>query len=129
MADGRVELRLNCDEALEIDSIPGDWASIFTNLFSNSLQHGFRGRDHGRIEIEVVLRERRLTIDYSDDGTGMAPETRKRVFDPFFTTDLQHGMGLGMHIVYNLVTQRFGGEIACDSEPGAGAHFHIEVPL
>jgi PAS domain S-box-containing protein len=59
----------------------------------------------------------------------MTAETLKRVFDPFFTTDLQHGMGLGMHIVYNLVTQRFGGEIACDSEPGAGAHFHIEVPL
>jgi signal transduction histidine kinase len=52
MADGRVELRLSCDEALEIDSIPGDWASIFTNLFSNSLQHGFRGRDHGRIDVE-----------------------------------------------------------------------------
>jgi hypothetical protein len=41
MADDRVELTLSCDEALEIDSIPGDWASIFTNLFTNSLQHGF----------------------------------------------------------------------------------------
>ena len=129
MADGRVELRLSCDEALEIDSIPGDWASIFTNLFSNSLQHGFRGRDHGRIDVEARISEGRLTVDHSDDGNGMTAETLKRVFDPFFTTDLQHGMGLGMHIVYNLVTQRFGGEIACDSEPGAGAHFHIEVPL
>jgi signal transduction histidine kinase len=128
MASDRVELRLNCDDALEIDSVPGDWSSIFTNLFINSLQHGFRGRDHGRIEVDVVLREGRLTVDYSDNGIGMVPETRKRVFDPFFTTDLQHGMGLGMHIVYNLVTQRFGGEIACDSEPGTGAHFHIEVP-
>jgi signal transduction histidine kinase len=128
MADSRVELVLKCDDALEVDSIPGDWASIFANLFSNSLQHGFRGHDHGRIEVEVVVREGGMTIDYSDNGTGMAPETRKRVFDPFFTTDLQHGMGLGMHIVYNLVTQRFGGEISCDSEPGTGAHFHIEVP-
>jgi signal transduction histidine kinase len=128
MADGRVELKLNCDDALELDSVPGDWASIFTNLFTNSLQHGFRGRDHGRIEIEVARHEGRLAVDYSDNGIGMATETRNRVFDPFFTTDLQQGMGLGMHIVYNLVTQRFGGEIACDSEPGAGAHFHIEVP-
>ena len=128
MSDGRVELKLDCDDALEIDSIPGDWASIFTNLFTNSLQHGFRGRDHGRIEVAVALREGRLTVDYSDNGIGMAPETRQRVFDPFFTTDLQQGMGLGMHIAYNLVTQRFGGEIACDSEPGTGAHFHIEVP-
>jgi signal transduction histidine kinase len=128
MSDARIELQLNCDDALEIDSIPGDWASIFTNLFTNSLQHGFGGRDHGRIDVEVALREGKLTVDYSDNGKGMAPETRNRVFDPFFTTDLQHGMGLGMHIVYNLVTQRFGGEIACDSEPGTGAHFHIEVP-
>ena len=128
MAPDRVELTLNCDEDLEIDSIPGDWASIFTNLFTNSLQHGFRGRDHGRIEVDVATREGRLTVDFSDDGMGMTADTRKRVFDPFFTTDLQQGMGLGMHIVYNLVTQRFGGEIACDSEPGAGAHFHIEVP-
>ena len=128
MAPDRVELKLNCDDALELDSVPGDWASIFTNLFTNSLQHGFRGRDHGRIEVDVAIREGRLTVDYSDNGNGMATETRNRVFDPFFTTDLQQGMGLGMHIVYNLVTQRFGGEIACDSEPGAGAHFHIEVP-
>lgn len=128
MADGHVELELNCDAALEIDSIPGDWASIFTNLLTNSLQHGFRGRERGRIRVDVALRDARLVIDYADDGAGMAPETRKRVFDPFFTTDLQHGMGLGMHIVYNLVTQRFSGEIACDSAPGTGSHFHIEVP-
>ena len=128
MAPDRVELTLNCDEALEIDSIPGDWASIFTNLFTNSLQHGFRGRDHGRIEVDVATREGRLMVDFSDDGLGMTADTTKRVFDPFFTTDLQQGMGLGMHIVYNLVTQRFRGEIACDSEPGTGTHFHIEVP-
>jgi signal transduction histidine kinase len=129
MADGRIELKLDCDNALEIDSIPVDWASIFSNLFTNSLHHGFRGRARGRIEIAVARLGERLTVDYSDDGMGMTAETRRRVFDPFFTTDLQHGMGLGMHIVYNLVTQRFGGEIACDSETGTGAHFHIEVPL
>lgn len=129
LSDARVELKLNCDPALEIDSGPADWASIFTNLFNNSLQHGFRGRDRGRIEVAVVAREGRLTVDYSDDGLGMTAEARQRVFDPFFTTDMQKGMGLGMHIVYNLVTQRFGGEIGCTSEPGTGAHFHIDVPL
>jgi signal transduction histidine kinase len=58
----------------------------------------------------------------------MPPETLARVFDPFFTTDLQHGMGLGMHLVYNLITHRMGGSITCESQPGGGVCFHIEIP-
>jgi signal transduction histidine kinase len=50
------------------------------------------------------------------------------VFDPFFTTDMQHGMGLGMYLVYNLITQRLGGHIQCESPPGGGVRFHIEIP-
>jgi signal transduction histidine kinase len=71
----------------------------------------------------------RLVVDYRDDGKGMAPETSARVFDPFYTTDLQQGMGLGMHLTYNLVTHRMGGHIQCESVPGNGVHFRIEVPL
>ena len=126
---GHVEVKLPCDAALEIDSVASDWTSIFSNLFNNSLLHGFRDRDHGRIELAVCAGEGKLMLDYTDDGRGMTAEVRDRVFDPFFSTDLQHGMGLGMHLVYNLVTQRFGGSIVCDSEAGKGAHFHIEVPL
>jgi signal transduction histidine kinase len=54
---------------------------------------------------------------------------REHVFDPFFTTDLQSGMGLGMHLVYNMVTQRMGGNITCDAPVESGALFHIEVPV
>jgi signal transduction histidine kinase len=68
-------------------------------------------------------------VDYRDDGNGMAAEAQARIFDPFFTTDLQQGMGLGMHLVYNLITHRMGGSILCESTPGQGVHFHIEIPL
>ena len=77
----------------------------------------------------VTSDDGRLRVTYRDDGAGMEPATCARVFDPFFTTDMQHGMGLGMHLVYNLVTHRLGGMIACESSPGAGACFRIDVPL
>lgn len=125
----KVEVVLECDEGLEIESIAADWASILSNLVANSLQHGFRNRDRGRIVITVAANAGQLRIEYADDGRGMTATARARIFDPFFTTDMQNGMGLGMHLVYNLVTHRFGGSIACVSEPDKGAQFLIEVPL
>lgn len=126
----RFSVTVQCDESLEVESYTGDWISVFTNLISNSLQHGFRDRATGHIEITVHERASKLQICYADDGVGLTPEARKCVFDPFFTTDLQHGMGLGMHLVYNLVTQRMGGTITSDvPDKEGGALFHIEVPL
>jgi signal transduction histidine kinase len=129
LSGDRHDVAISCDEALEIDSYAGDWASIFTNLISNSLRHGFKGRDRGRIEIAARVEAGQLVVDYGDDGVGLSAEAQARIFDPFYTTDLQHGMGLGMHLVYNLVTHRLGGAIVCASQPGQGARFHIEAPL
>lgn len=129
LAARNIEVALDCDEELEIESIAADWTSILSNLVANSLQHGFRNRAHGHIAIDVAIAAGHLQVNYADDGLGMTPTARSRIFDPFFTTDMQNGMGLGMHLVYNLVTHRFGGSIACVSEPDKGAQFHIEVPL
>jgi len=129
IASDRFSVRLDCEESLEIESFPGDWASIFTNLISNSMQHGFKEMDHGHIAITVTQSGTKLLVAYSDDGKGLTAQARKCIFDPFFTTDLQNGMGLGMHLVYNLITQRMGGTIICDEPIEKGAHFHIEVPV
>jgi len=125
----RVTVRLLCDPRIELEGQPSDWNSIVANLINNSIIHGFKGREHGVIIIQASLDSRNLRIDYHDDGVGMAPDTLTRLFDPFFTTDLQHGTGLGMYLVYNLVTQRMGGYIQCESRVGEGVHFRIEVPL
>jgi hypothetical protein len=71
-----------------------------------------------------------LEIDgvHADWTTILSNLIANSLFEPFFTTDLQRNMGLGMHLVYNLVTQRFGGSIWCESRLGEGAEFHIEVP-
>ena len=125
----RVAIRIDCDPTLEIDSVVGDWASIFINLIGNSLKHGFRNAAHGAIDIAISRHARALKVDYRDDGAGMDATALARIFDPFFTTDLQQGMGLGMHLVYNLITHRMGGSILCDSRPGQGVRFIIEIPL
>lgn len=124
-----VTVNVFCDESLEIDSYPIDWASIFINLITNSIQHGFKGRNQGCIEIRVSRDEQRLLLDYTDDGAGLSLEAQKHIFDPFFTTDLQHGMGLGMHFIYNLIAHKFHGTISCDNPSLRGAHFQIKIPL
>lgn len=125
----RVTVEIHCDPLLEIEAVSADWASIFVNLLSNSLQHGFKGRATGRIEIRISADTQRLHVEYSDDGNGIGPDGLAHIFDPFFTTDLQNGSGLGMHLVYNLITQRMGGHIHCDSPPNAGIVFRFSVPL
>jgi signal transduction histidine kinase len=126
----RHEVRLACPEKLEIDSYPGAYSQIVTNLVMNSLTHGFEGIEQGRIDIEVGSDGKSLRLCYRDNGRGIAPEHLPRIFEPFFTTRRgQGGSGLGMHVVYNLVTQTLGGSIECRSSPGEGVSFEINVPI
>jgi signal transduction histidine kinase len=124
-----IDLQVNCDRELEIESYPGDWSSILTNLINNSLYHGFKGRNHGHINIAITTHDGILKTDYTDDGVGVSTENLARIFDPFFTTDLQKGSGLGLYLVYNIITNRLGGRIKCTSQFGNGVHFQIETPL
>jgi signal transduction histidine kinase len=124
----RVTLQVDCASELEVVSVASDWVSIFSNLILNSVAHGFKEREHGLITIKASVQEGSLVVSYRDDGVGLSPEVKAHVFDPFFTTDMQHGMGLGMHLVHNLVTHRLGGTISCESSVGQGVQFEIEVP-
>jgi len=124
-----VEIDLKCDEELEIDSFPGIYAQILTNLILNSEIHGFRGGEGGNIKINVEKKSGHIIFVYRDNGAGMVPDVLKRVFDPFFTSDLSSGSGLGMYIVYNLVTSKLGGTIECESEEGRGVTFYMDIPI
>ncbi|KJU84291.1 ATP-binding region, ATPase-like domain protein [Candidatus Magnetobacterium bavaricum] len=82
------------------------------------------------IIIEVIDKEREIVVEYRDDGKGMSAENLKRVFEPFFTTRRgTGGTGLGLHIVYNIATQTFGGHIECRSIEGEGTRFLITFPV
>ncbi|EKD29019.1 MAG: hypothetical protein ACD_79C00112G0001, partial [uncultured bacterium] len=125
----KYKVTLNCSEEINVVSYPGAFSQIFTNLILNSLLHGFEGRDRGNIVINVVDDNETILIEYSDDGVGIPKSNLKKIFDPFFTTKRgQGGSGLGMHIVYNLVSNTLCGKIACVSKAGEGTKFSITTP-
>jgi len=119
-----------CDEHLVIESYPGALSQILTNFVINSLVHAFEPGQAGQIRIEVAKINGTVELDYVDNGKGMSPEIRDRIFEPFFTTARGQGStGLGLHIVFNIVTRTFGGTIACASAPGQGTSFHVVIPV
>lgn len=124
------EIRLECPDNLVITSSPGAFSQLLTNLVMNSLIHGFNGINEGEIGIAVSESEGFLSIQYSDNGNGMDEQTLKNIYNPFFTTKRSHGgTGLGMHIVYNIVTQKLGGQISVESMIEEGTLFDIRIPL
>lgn len=123
-------INLNCPDNLTLKSFPGIFSQIITNLVMNSLMHGFETIENGIISIDVSTDENQLHLLYRDNGKGMNQEDIKKIFTPFFTTKRGHGgTGLGMHIIYNLVTRKLGGEITCENNDGKGISFLIKVPL
>lgn len=107
----------------------GGISQIATNLVMNSLTHAFAPGEAGEIGFAVSRKGDGIELVYYDTGKGMPADVAGRIFDPFFTTKRgQGGSGLGMHIVFNLVTQTYGGEIRCESAPGEGARFTITIP-
>ena len=125
------QARVICPEEIELESYPGVFSQILSNLVINSLAHGFEGRDHGTITIELGRwANGLLQMVYRDDGRGMEEETLSRLFEPFFTTKPgSGGSGLGMHIVYNQVCKTLGGQIRAVSQPDQGLTVEIIVPL
>lgn len=125
----KVHINLEIDEELEIDSYPGAYSQIITNLVLNSITHGFDEKHRGKIDLKVMHENGELIMEYKDNGKGITKENQKRIYDPFFTTNKKFGTGLGMHIVYNLVTQKLRGNIECISSPGQGVIFKMQIPI
>lgn len=121
---------IHCPDDLFIKCAPGVLAQILTNMIMNSLIHGFEDKLKGAIKLAISKQDDNLIIDYSDDGRGLDEETLARHFDAFFTTRRgKGGSGLGTHIMYNLVTQTLGGEIAAVSNPDEGLQYKITIPV
>ena len=127
----RLELVTAVPENILLDSYPGAYGQVLTNLVLNSVTHGFGDGMGGAIRIEAVpLANNQVELIVSDDGAGMSEDVQRRAFDPFFTTRRnQGGTGLGLHIVYNLVTRRLGGRISFASAPNRGTTFRLVLPL
>jgi signal transduction histidine kinase len=125
-----IELTLDVPEGLIIDGYPGSYGQILTNLFLNAVNHAFGDGRSGTISISARARGHDdVEIIFADNGAGMTPDVQRQAFDPFFTTRRNEGgTGLGLHIVYNLVTQQLGGRMMLESRPGQGTTFRIIMP-
>ncbi|WP_197985622.1 ATP-binding protein [Leptolyngbya sp. Cla-17] len=117
------------DAHLMLNSYPGAFSQIVTNLVMNSLIHAYPPDQLGHLTVTLKHIEAHVVFEYADDGQGIPPENLGKIFEPFFTTKRgQGGSGLGLHIVYNLVTQKLGGTIRCESQPSIGTRFCIRLP-
>jgi len=124
-------LELDLAPDIIMDSYPGSLAQVITNFVSNATIHAFDGREHGVMHLSTrALGENQVAITFSDDGAGIAEEHIARVFDPFFTTKFgQGGSGLGMNIVYNIVTNMLGGSVTLQSTLGKGTTICVTLPM
>lgn len=131
LKSGLHQVEVDCPADIVLHNHPGALSQVVTNLVMNSLIHGFDGRRNGKIRINVIEKpDGEVRLNYSDDGRGIPAANLKKIFEPFFTTRRgQGGSGLGMHIVYNLVTQTLGGKIHCHSVEGEGAGFRLDLPV
>ena len=125
----QIALTVDVPAGIIMDSYPGSYGQVLTNLFLNSVIHAFPDGRTGSILVEARQVGDDVELFVSDDGIGMTEETQRRALDPFFTTRRNEGgTGLGLHIIYNLVTQQLGGRLSFESRLGWGTRFRITFP-
>lgn len=130
LAGTRVAVQVDCPPGIEMDSYPGPLAQVVTNLVLNSLQHGFPGGAQGTMRITARLDgDDDVVLHHEDDGSGIPENLHDRIFEPFFTTRRgAGGSGLGLHLVYNIVTAKLKGSIEVKARAGGGTLFVLRLP-
>jgi PAS domain S-box-containing protein len=120
--------RISVDLEAEGDTAIDGWASDLRETFANLVLNAVDALPNGgTIRLSVRPSGDRVVAEVTDDGIGMAPETKERLFEPFFSTKGEGGSGLGLAIVFGIV-ERHGGSIAVDSAPGRGTIFRLFFP-
>jgi signal transduction histidine kinase len=125
-----IALRVDLPPGIAMDSYPGSYGQVLTNLFLNAVVHAFPDGRAGTLSFSArALGANDVEIAVADDGVGMTEAVKTHAFDPFFTTRRNRGgTGLGLHIIYSLVTQSLGGRLSMESAPGKGTTFRIVIP-
>jgi signal transduction histidine kinase len=118
---------LEVEPCPELNADRDQLVQVVTNLVQNA-QQALAGRDDGRVKVRVGRELDRFVLSVSDNGPGVAPEMRNRLFEPYATTKGAEGTGLGLAIVQRIVVEH-GGEIAFHDSTGGGALFVVKLPL
>ncbi|WPC06056.1 HAMP domain-containing sensor histidine kinase [Pseudomonas benzenivorans] len=124
-----IQVRIDCPADIQLDGYPGALAQVVTNLLVNAVTHAFPDGAAGQIRLGAQDEGDWVVVRFEDDGQGIASEHLPHIFEPFFTTKRGvGGSGLGLHVVYNLVTRRLGGQIQVASTAGQGTCFTLRIP-
>ncbi|MGE4296309.1 MAG: ATP-binding protein [Campylobacterales bacterium] len=123
----KLKMEVDCPEELCFHTLPGAFSQIVTNLVMNAIIHAYEPQQEGTLKLRFSKEdEKKIRFEFIDDGKGIPAEVLPKIFDPFFTTKRgQGGSGLGLNIIYNIVTQSLGGSIRCESTVGKGTTFII----
>jgi PAS domain S-box-containing protein len=125
----------------QVECYAGQLNQVFMNLLSNAIDAIEDSNPHRTFqEIEIqsnciwihteLDHHNHIRITIGDNGTGISESVRSRLFDPFFTTKpIGKGTGLGLSISYQIITEKHHGKLWCDSTPGVGSKFCIEIPV
>ncbi|MGK7902071.1 MAG: PAS domain S-box protein [Hormoscilla sp.] len=117
-----------------VECYSGQLNQVFMNILSNAIDALDSARDHQQQPsiciASEMLENNHVVIRIADNGSGIPPEILNRLFDPFFTTKpVGKGTGLGLSISYQIVVEKHGGLLKCQSEPGQGTEFWVEIPV
>lgn len=130
LQEKQIDVQLECKENLNWPTITHSWVQIFHQMIDNSIIHGFTASDPDNcIHIRIDETPEGLSICYEDNGKGMTKQELNNIFEPFHTSKRNIGCtGLGMHIVFNQVSQALTGRIEAESEPDKGLRINIQLP-
>ena len=125
-----ISLDLDVDGAQPINCDENKLRQVLVNLVDNAVKYS---PDGGRVELRVRSANGSCLIEVADEGLGIPPEERERIFEKFYRLDPQQtqgvgGSGLGLYISRELV-ERMDGRLRVESEPGKGSRFTVELPL
>ena len=134
LSEAHVSLELHLGEDVHCVTYESAIDQIVTNLITNALDHAFSASEtpgkKPQITISTNLEDNQFTLLFEDNGKGIQPELVERIFEPFYTTRRGNGgMGLGLHITYNLATEILGGSIQCTSQLGQSTLFKVCFPV
>ncbi len=130
LKEKNVKVELSIEENLKITSYADVLPQIFNNFIANSLTHAFTKIQNPLISIDIKKKDANIVIHYSDNGVGIEEDLLKKVFDPFYTTNRGAGnSGLGMHVIYNLISEKLDGTIDITSEIDKGVEICVTLPV
>jgi len=135
-----IEIVRNYEQLPKVECYPSQLNQVFMNLLGNAIdaleqQHRTRMTQNlevhpSRIEITTKCTDSSVTVEISDNGPGIPEDLYAKIFEPFFTTkDVGKGTGLGLSISHQIVVDKHGGKMSCQSEPGKGTQFVVEIPI